>query len=65
MFHSGPIKKGLTITVDLESDLEPQRVGLIGEAPTSGAAKGVAETGASHASVVQSKGKYLVTTVEK
>jgi hypothetical protein len=63
MFYSGPIKKGPTVTIDLDSESKPQWVGLTGEAPTIG----VAETGASHASVVQRKGKvkHLVTIVEK
>jgi hypothetical protein len=54
MFRSAPIKKGPTVTIDLDSDSEPQRV---------------VETGASHALAIQikgkGKGKNLVTIVEK
>lgn len=41
------------------------RGGLTGEAPTSGTARGVAEANAAHNSTIQSKGKRIVTTVEK
>jgi hypothetical protein len=30
MFHSAPIKKGPTVTIDVDSDSEPQRVVKIG-----------------------------------
>jgi translation elongation factor P/translation initiation factor 5A len=40
MFCSAPIKKGPTVTIDLDSDSEPQRV---------------AETGVSHASTGKGK----------
>lgn len=52
MFCIAPIKKGPTVTIDLDSDSEPQCV---------------AETGVSHASAVKGKGKgtNIVPTVEK
>jgi hypothetical protein len=52
MFRSAPIKKGPIVTIDLDSDSEPQRV---------------AETCVSHALVVKGKGKgkNSVPTVEK
>jgi hypothetical protein len=52
MFRSAPIKTGLTVTIDLDSDSEPQRV---------------VETSASHPSAVQGKGKgkNIVPTIEK
>jgi len=52
MFCSAPIKKGPTVTIDLDSDSEPQHV---------------VETGVSHASAVKGKGKgkNIVPTVEK
>jgi hypothetical protein len=56
MFRSAPIKKGPIVTIDLDSDLEPQRV---------------AEICVSHASAVKGKGKgkgkgkNIVPTVEK
>jgi hypothetical protein len=54
-----PLKKGPTITIDLEGDSEHQGGGLTGE---TGTTRGVAEAGAVQS---KGKGKHIVTTVEK
>jgi len=69
IFHSGLLKQGGTIHIDLsKNDSIPDesvRAGPRSDATRGSATRGVAATGATTTSATQSKGKRIVTTVEK